>query len=191
MSQQNQRKGLIFTLAAVLTGGVLVAGTMIYTLLKATETPSNTASTTSLDTSIPIPNLSEAPVETSPSATSEPTENTSPVLAQQKQQSIPSPKTNLNKKNLGGVNLANKDLRRMNLHKAQMGGANLANSNLSGVDLSGANLGGANLSKANLTNANLSNTDLRGANLSSANLKGANLDDAYTDGANLNGAILP
>ncbi|NJL63823.1 MAG: pentapeptide repeat-containing protein [Methylacidiphilales bacterium] len=190
MSQQNQRKGLIFTLAAVLTGAVLVAGTMVYILLKTTETPPNLASSTSSDTASSIstinPNLSEAPVETLPTAT-----NTPVPKAQLKEPSTSPPKTNLSNKNLGGVNLANKDLRNMNLQKAQMGGSNLANSNLSGVDLSGANLGGANLSKANLTNANLSNTDLRGANLSSANLKGANLDDAYTDGANLNGAIMP
>ncbi|MEA5571474.1 pentapeptide repeat-containing protein [Calothrix sp. UHCC 0171] len=185
MSQQNQRQNLIFILAAILTGAVIVAGTLIYILLKTTETPSNLSSLTSSDTSVSTPDVAEAPVETSPP------ENIITIPADTKlQQPTSQPKANLGK-NLGGVNLQNKDLRRMNLRQAQMGGANLAKSNLSGVDLSGANMGGANLSQANLTNANLSGADLRGANLSGANLKGANLDDAYTDGANFNGAILP
>jgi uncharacterized protein YjbI with pentapeptide repeats len=194
MHKQNQRQGLLIILTAVLTGAVLIAGAGIYILLKSVEKPVSTESSNldkALSDAVPVPDASEAPVDTSIPLlqTPEPEKSTS-VTQQFQPKKITSSNKNI-RKNYGGANFRGEDLRRKNFRLAQMGGANLANTNLSGVDLSGANMGGANLAQANLTNANLSNADLRGANLSGANLKGANLDGANTDGANLNGAILP
>jgi uncharacterized protein YjbI with pentapeptide repeats len=182
--QSNQRQGLLFTLAAVMTGATLLAGVGIYMALKTADKPNPSLAqqqTTEETSTIAPVETSLPPVQDTPAT---PPQTTS--VAQQ-----PSSQPNEVGKNLGGVNFAGKDLRRMKLQNAHLGGANLRSANLSGVNLSGANFGGANLAKANLKNANLKNADLRGANLADANLKGANLNGASLDGANLNGAILP
>ncbi|MFH7029177.1 MAG: pentapeptide repeat-containing protein [Heteroscytonema crispum UTEX LB 1556] len=181
--QSNQRKGLLFTLAAVLTGATLLAGVGIYMALKTADKPNpSVAQQTTEETSTIAPvETSLGPIQNTPAAPQQQT-----PLAQKA-----SSQPNQVGKNLGGRNFAGQDLRRMNLRNTHLGGANLSQADLSGVDLSGANLGGANLAKANLRKANLRNADLRGANLGNANLKGANLDGAFLDGANLNGATLP
>ncbi|MGB3654432.1 MAG: pentapeptide repeat-containing protein, partial [Rivularia sp. (in: cyanobacteria)] len=182
MHPQKQRRGLLLTLAAILTGATLLAGVGIYVTLKSVETVSSSTS----DTSISQPD-SQAPVETiaPPSVENSAQSNTTTTEIK------PAPNfKNKPGKNLGGVNWQGKNLRGMNLSKVNLGGANLKNADLSGVDLSGANLSGANLNSANFRNANLRNADLRGANLGDANLQQANLNGALLDGANLNGTVM-
>ena len=184
MHPQKQRRGLLLTLAAILTGATLLAGVGIYATLKSVEKP---LSSSTSDTSILQPD-SQAPVETiaPPSVENSAQSNTTTTEIK------PTPNfKNKPGKNLGGVNWQGKNLRGMNLSKVNLGGANLENADLSGVDLSGANLSGANLSSANFRNANLRNADLRGANLGDANLQQANLNGTLLDGANLNGTVMP
>jgi hypothetical protein len=213
MSQSNQRQGLIFTLAAILTGGTLIAGIAVYMGLKnfdTSVTPRANPIETPIEQLSDIPStgedLSIPPVETSVSKQQQSKEKVSLPAPQQKDistQITPNPIENKPKitgvtiqenepaKNLGGVNWKGRDLRKLNLRGADMGGANLANANLSSVNLNQTNLSGSNLVKANLKNANLKGADLRGANLSNADLTGANLNGTLLDGANLNGAIMP
>jgi Pentapeptide repeats (8 copies) len=194
--QPQQRQGLLFILAAVLTGTTLLLGVGVYTLLKTVDSAKSPQEKQVRQNDI----SSEAPVETLPppistelppqqTATEPLTQPDSPVAA------IPRTLSRTQKyqpeKNLGGVNWRGRDLRGVNLQNVDLGGANLETANLNGVNLSGAKLGGANLAKANLRNANLSGADLRGANLGNANLGGANLNGTLLDGANLNGTIMP
>jgi Pentapeptide repeats (8 copies) len=204
MSQSKQRQGLIFILAAILTGGTLIAGIVIYMGVKnfdTSVTPKASPIETPIEASSDVPftqeDLSIPPVETSVSNTQKkseenvskkvtpiPLENKPKITSILIQENEPG-------KNLGGVNWQGRDLRKINLRSANMGGANLVNANLNGVNLNQTNLSGSNLTKANLKNANLSDADLRGANLSNADLTGANLNGTLLDGANLNGTIMP
>jgi len=202
MSQSNQRQGLIFTLAAILTGGTLIAGIAVYMGLKnfdTSVTPRANPIETPIEQLSDIPStgedLSIPPVETSVSKQQQSKEKVSLPAPQQKGISTKITAVTIQEnepaKNLGGVNWQGRDLRKLNLRGADMGGANLANANLSSVNLNQTNLSGSNLVKANLKNANLKGADLRGANLSNADLTGANLNGTLLDGANLNGAIMP
>ena len=94
------------------------------------------------------------------------------------------------KRNLGGVNLSDADLRGANLSNSDLSNSDLRRAKLSNSDLSDANLSGADLSGADLRIANLSGADLRIANLSGANLSGADLRIANLSGVNLSGAYL-
>ncbi|MGD1914430.1 MAG: pentapeptide repeat-containing protein [Rivularia sp. (in: cyanobacteria)] len=185
MDPRKQRRGLLVTLAAILTGATLLSGVGIYLALKSLETPLSSSDPS--DSSILQPDISRAPVET---IAPPPVESS---ISQSNTTEITPPAYSKNKpaKNLGGVNWERKDLRQMNLSQVNLGGANLKNADLSSVDLSGANLSGANLSGANLNGANLRNADLRGTNLTNANLQRANLNGALLDGANLTGAVIP
>jgi Pentapeptide repeats (8 copies) len=195
--QPQQRQGLLFVLAAVLTGTTLLLGVGVYTLLKTVDSPTvDNAKASQQKQATQNDISSEAPVETlAPPVSTElsPEQTATEPLTQQDSQVAAKPRTQKYQpeKNLGGVNWRARDLRGMSLRNVDLGGANLETANLSGVDLSGAKLGGANLGKANLRNANLSGADLRGANLGNANLTGANLNRTLLDGANLNGTKMP
>ncbi len=195
--QPQQRQGLLFILATVLTGTTLLLGVGVYTLLKTVDNATLDKGKLPQQKQVIQNDIeSVAPVETLPppistelsqeqTATEPLTQADSPIAAKPR-----TPKYQP-EKNLGGVNWRARDLRGMSLRNVDLGGANLETANLSGVDLSGAKLGGANLAKANLKNANLSGADLRGANLGNANLAGANLNRTLLDGANLNGTKMP
>ncbi|MBW4509418.1 MAG: pentapeptide repeat-containing protein [Scytonematopsis contorta HA4267-MV1] len=195
--QPQQRQGLLFVLAAVLTGTTLLLGVGVYTLLKTVDSTTVDNAKTPQQKQVTQNDISsEAPVETLAPPTStelSPQQTATESLTQQDSQVVAKPRTQKYQpeKNLGGVNWRARDLRGMSLRNVDLGGANLETANLSGVDLSGAKLGGANLAKANLRNANLSGADLRGANLGNANLTGANLNRTLLDGANLNGTKMP
>ncbi len=66
MHQQNQRKGLLFILAAVITGAVFLTGTGIYMLLKTTEKPvasseSSSLTSTASSVAVPVPDKENCP----------------------------------------------------------------------------------------------------------------------------------
>ncbi len=95
----------------------------------------------------------------------------------------------------GGVNLRNKDLKRVNFSTANLERIILANAKLEGVNLYGTNLKGADLRRANLAYTDLEFAKLNGAYLAEANLQGANLMSANLERAmlgstNLTGARL-
>jgi uncharacterized protein YjbI with pentapeptide repeats len=82
-------------------------------------------------------------------------------------------RTDLKQACLDGLNLANRDLKRIDFSGASLVGATLFGSNLSQ-----ARLFGADLRRSDLRNANLTGADLRGASLNRANLSFAKLDRA-------------
>jgi uncharacterized protein YjbI with pentapeptide repeats len=80
----------------------------------------------------------------------------------------------------------------MELERVDLRGADLPERNLShfcfvGSNLEGANLARANLAEARFTDANLKGADLTGATLRDADLTGADLTGAKLDGAELTG----
>jgi len=85
------------------------------------------------------------------------------------------PHSDLNHMNLGGVVLAQADLRGADLTNADLRGADLTNADLRGADLRGADLRRAHLGLARLNGADLGAALLYDAELSSADLRGANL----------------
>ncbi|MEZ4702762.1 MAG: pentapeptide repeat-containing protein [Rhodothermales bacterium] len=92
--------------------------------------------------------------------------------------------------NLERVNLGGLDLHGVNLSEANLYQANLSKANLQGASLSKANLQGSLLGGANLQKASLWETELQSARLSLANLQGANLTQANLFRANLREASL-
>jgi uncharacterized protein YjbI with pentapeptide repeats len=94
-------------------------------------------------------------------------------------------RANLERANLGGL-----DLHGVNLSEANLYQANLSKANLQGAILSKANMQGSLLGGANLQKASLWETELQGARLSLANLQGANLTQANLFRANLREAGL-
>ncbi len=80
--------------------------------------------------------------------------------------------------------------RRLNLDREDLSGAWLVERDLRGVRLWGANLQKAGLIKATLAEARLGLANLSGADLEEANLDDANLQDARLQGATLRGAWL-
>ncbi len=102
---------------------------------------------------------------------------------------------NLQRAELGGLDLACEGGQKQAADCADLTGANLAGAKLSDANLAGANLSGANLSRAtligtSLVDANLSFVDLSGAYLPYADLSGADLSDADLYGANASFANL-
>ncbi|MCL1469500.1 pentapeptide repeat-containing protein [Argonema antarcticum] len=93
----------------------------------------------------------------------------------------------LQKEDLGGVNLMEADLRSCDLSGANLMGATLRFCDLRGANLSQAYLSNADFSEANLCEANLSEAYLFEANLSRVNLNGADLQWAYLGQADLSG----
>ena len=94
------------------------------------------------------------------------------------------------RKNLGGKNFQNRDLRQENLDGANLENANLTAVNLTDAVLQKANLRDANLSRARLGGADLTGADLRNANLELAGMQGANLSQANLEGLDLKGVSL-
>jgi len=144
-----QRKNLIKSLAAVLTGAALLAGVGIYFLMKGMDKP----------VAEPIP-AANACVPQRPSG------NLGGGNLAGKDLRC----WDLQNADLGGANLSNADLSGANLSGAKLGGANLSNANLSNANLSFADLGGANLNNADLTGAILNGTKLEGANTTGATM---------------------
>jgi uncharacterized protein YjbI with pentapeptide repeats len=106
----------------------------------------------------------------------------------------------LERKQLDGIYLYEKDLTNANLRRADLTGAVLSRSDLTraklqgailvGADLNGATLVGARLHRANLDNAILSDAPMTGAKLTNARLRNAVLSGATLQWADLTGARL-
>jgi uncharacterized protein YjbI with pentapeptide repeats len=97
-------------------------------------------------------------------------------------------RADLSGKDLTGLSLARKDLRRGNFRGTLLCGVNCWRAQLQQADMNGADLTGANLSEAELAGADLSGARLEGTNISDKNLRGAILNgtikeriDAKTD----------
>lgn len=96
----------------------------------------------------------------------------------------------LSNANLTGADLTSAKLMSSHLPKAEMEGVDLTNADLCQANLKGAYMNGAYLVNADLTGADLSGAILSGADLSNANLTDANLTSADLTGAILNDTIL-
>ena len=172
--QPKQRKGLLVSLAAVLTGAALLAGIGIYLALKSVE-------------QTPIAQIEPAVAPVDTCQPNEPAQDLGGTnLAGRDLRGM-----NLCNADLGGANLTKANLEGVDLRGADLSGVNLSNAKLSDADLSDADLSGADLANADLSNTNLSNADLSGANLSHANLNGSDLNGAVLTGADLAGATMP
>lgn len=101
----------------------------------------------------------------------------------------------LERLDLTGIRLEERDLRWANFEGSKLIGAQLARavltrSGLKMADLSGADLSGANLVEADLFKADLRRAQLTGANLRGASLEQANATEALFTRADLTGATL-
>lgn len=76
------------------------------------------------------------------------------------------------------------------IDRADLSGANMAQKNLSRAVISNSDLKGTNLRGADLTDAVLSNVDLTGADLRDTNLSGALLVNCNLDGVKLDGVVI-
>lgn len=163
-----QRKNLIKSLAAVLTGAALLAGVGIYFLMKGMDKP----------VAEPVP-VTQAP----PASTCVPNDvgdNLGGVNFAGKDLTC----FNLRSANLGGANLSNANLRGVDLSGADLSGANLNNADLSNANLNFANLRGANLNNAVLDGATFDGAKLDGANLGGATLPSKNKPSQNTPAQN-------
>ena len=96
----------------------------------------------------------------------------------------------LKEADLGGLNLAEYNLRRAFLVQGNLQKANLTFADLSHADLRSVDFQEANLHEAHLHHSNLSETNLKRANLSRGNFVGAQFNEARMQEANLGGGNL-